>query len=391
MKKLDIEIIKSIISTIKKVTKKKNVSKLHVPTLSKLEGIYLKKCLDTNMLSTIGPFVEIFENKLKKITKAKHVIATINGTSALHIALKLININKSSEVLIPSLNFVASTNATLYCDGTPHFIDVEEKTLGVDFDKLDNYLKKNTKQVNQKCLNIKTKKIIKAIIPTHLYGHPVNIKKLIILAKKYNLKIIEDAAEGVGSLYKGKHVGTFGDMGILSFNGNKTITTGGGGAILTNNSIIANKARHLISVSKEKKKFDLSHDQIGYNYKMTNLHAAIGCAQLQKMNKLLSNKKKLFKAFEKAFKSNENVTMFKQPLMARSNYWLNTILLKKTKSLLRNKILEKGKKSSIALRPAWKVLPELKFLKQYPKMNISQSKQLSKRIINLPSSSNLIN
>jgi perosamine synthetase len=343
------------------------------------------------MLSTIGPFVEIFENKLKKVTKAKHVIATINGTSALHIALKLININKSSEVLIPSLNFIASTNATLYCNGTPHFIDVEEKTLGVDFDKLDSYLKKNTKQVNQKCLNIKTKKIIKAIIPTHLYGHPVNIKKLIILAKKYNLKIIEDAAEGIGSLYKGKHVGTFGDMGILSFNGNKTITTGGGGAILTNNSIIANKARHLISVSKEKKKFDLSHDQIGYNYKMTNLHAAIGCAQLQKMSKLLSNKKKLSKAFEKAFKSNENVTMFKQPLMARSNYWLNTILLKKTKSLLRNKILEKGKKSSIALRPALKVLPELKFLKQYPKMNISQSKQLSKRIINLPSSSNLIN
>ena len=390
MNKIDRQLVTAVIESIKKVVKKKKASSLHEPTLSKLEGIYLNECLKTNMLSTIGPFIRIFENKFKKITKSKHVIATINGTSALHIALKLIDLNKNDEVLIPSLNFVASTNAALYCGATPHFIDIEEKTLGVDIDKLYEYLNKNTKQVNKKCFNKKTKKIIKAIIPTHLYGHPINIKGLLKIAKKFNLKIIEDAAEGIGSLYFNKHVGTFGDIGVISFNGNKSITTGGGGAILTNNTKHAKSAKHLISVAKENRTYDLAHDEIGYNYKMTNLHAAVGCAQLKNIKKILSNKRKLYYAYEKAFKDVKGIRLFKEPKNTKSNYWLNTVLLNKADISLRNEILKKGKQNYIGLRPAWKLLPELNFLSLFPKMDISQSKKIFKKIINLPSSSNLI-
>ena len=390
MKKKDKQIINSIISSIKKVTRNKDASSLHEPTLSKLEIKYLNNCIKTNMLSTIGPYINIFENKIKKVTKSKHVIATINGTSALHIALLLIGLKKNDEVLIPSLNFIASTNATLYCGGIPHFVDVEEKTLGVDIRKLNDYLKKNTKQISNTCINKKTNRKIIAIIPTHLFGNPVNMKELIFVAKKFNLKVIEDAAEGVGSYFMKKHVGTFGNFGILSFNGNKSVTTGGGGVLLTNNTKLANEARHLISVSKVKNKYDLVHDKIGFNYKMTNLHAAIGCAQLDKIKKLLSKKRKLFKAYSKEFSKHRDLHLLKEPKNARSNYWLNTIIIKENKKFLRDNIIKSALKKSIGVRPVWKPLPELNFLKSYPRMNISQTKKLFNRIINIPSSSHLI-
>ena len=386
----NVKLIGSIIESIQKVTKKKKANNLHEPTLSKLEEKYLKKCLKTNMLSTIGPYINLFEKKIKKLTKSKYVIATINGTSALHIALKLVGVSKNDEVLIPSLNFIASTNATLYCGGIPHFIDIEETTLGVDIKKLDDYLKNNTRKVKGRCINKKTNRMIKAIVPTHLFGHPVNMKQLSIVSKKYNLKIIEDAAEGIGSFFMGKHVGTFGECGILSFNGNKSITTGGGGAILTKSKKLSEKARHLISVSKINSKYDLLHDQVGFNYKMTNLHAAIGCAQLEKFRKLLLNKRRLFKAYLKEFSKIKDISLLQEPKNSRSNYWLNTILIKEEKKYLRDSIIKLGKKKSIGLRPVWKPLPELTFLKSYPKMNISKTKKIFKRIINIPSSSYLI-
>ncbi len=386
----NVKLISSIIESIQKVTKNKKANNLHEPTLSKLEEKYLKKCLKTNMLSTIGPYINLFEKKIKKLTKSKYVIATINGTSALHIALKLAGVSKNDEVLIPSLNFIASTNATLYCGGIPHFIDIEETTLGVDIKKLDDYLMNNTRKVKGRCINKKTNRMIKAIVPTHLFGHPVNMKQLSIVSKKYNLKIIEDAAEGIGSFFMGKHVGTFGECGILSFNGNKSITTGGGGAILTKSKKLYEKARHLISVSKINSKYDLLHDQVGFNYKMTNLHAAIGCAQLEKFRKLLLNKRKLFKAYLKEFSKIKDISLLQEPKNSRSNYWLNTILIKEEKKYLRDSIIKLGKKKSIGLRPVWKPLPELTFLKSYPKMNISKTKKIFKRIINIPSSSYLI-
>ena len=390
LKKKDKQFIISIINSIKKVTKNKKANCLHEPTLSNLESKYLNRCLKTNMLSSIGPYISLFEQKIKKITKSKYVIATINGTSALHIALKLIDLKKNDEVLIPSLNFIASTNATLYCGGIPHFVEIEEKSLGVDIDKLDEYLKKNTKQINQRCVNKKTNRKIAAIIPTHLFGHPVDMKKLMSLSKKYNLKVIEDAAEGIGSYFMKKHVGTFGNFGILSFNGNKSITTGGGGALLTKDSKLAKEARHLISVSKAKDKHNLVYDRIGFNYKMTNLHAAVGCAQLDKIKKLLLKKKKLFKAYLKEFSKYKDIFLLKEPKNAKSNYWLNTLIIENKKKFLRDYILELGKKKSIGLRPVWKPLPELNFLRSYPKMDITITKKIFKRIINIPSSSYLI-
>ena len=390
MKIRDLKKINFIINSIKKVVKNKNASSLHEPILSNREEVYLRNCIKTNMLSTVGPYINLFEKKLKKITKSKHVIATINGTSALHIALRLIGINRNDEVLIPSLNFIASTNATLYCGGIPHFVDVEENTLGIDVKKLEGYLKKTTKIVNKTCINKKTKRIIKAIIPTHLFGHPIKIEELLVLARKFNLKIIEDAAEGIGSYYKKKHVGTFGELGILSFNGNKSITTGGGGAILTNNYKLAEKARHAINNSKKEDRFDLIYSDIGFNYKMTNLHAAVGCAQLEKINKILKKKKCLFNAYKKEFHKNKIIYLFTEPKNSKSNYWLNTLVLKKQNKYLRNSILALGKKNLLGLRPVWKPLPELDFLKSYPRMNIAKSKELFKKIINIPSSPHLI-
>jgi perosamine synthetase len=390
MSRKDNIIARSIIKSIKKVVKNKNASELHEPELSTKEWSYLKTCLANNMLSTIGPNIKLFENKLKKITNSKYVIATINGTSALHLALKLINLKNNEEVLIPSLNFIASTNATLYCGGIPHFIDVEENTLGIDVQKLSNYLKKITKLRKGECINKITKRKIKAVIPTHLFGHPVEMKKLLKLAKKFNLKVIEDAAEGIGSFYYKKHLGTFGDFGVISFNGNKSVTTGGGGALLTNNNILAKLARHLITVSKKKHEYDLIHDKVGYNYKMTNLHAAIGCAQLDKIKQILNKKRKLHQAYLSEFNNNSYVKIFKEPNNSKSNFWLNTIILKKEKKKLRNRILKLGKKYSLGLRPVWKPLPELKFLKNYPKMNVSQSKKIFNKLINLPSSPHLI-
>jgi len=364
-------------------------SSIHEPTLKGSELVYLKKCIKTNYVSSVGPYVKKFENKISKYTKSKYSIATVNGTSALHIALMVAGIKPKDEVLIPSLNFIASANATIYCNAVPHFIDVEKKTLGVDADKLSDYLKKNTRNYKGLCINKRTNRVIRAIVPTHTFGHPFNIQKIIILSKKYNLKFIEDAAESLGSFFHGKHTGTFGDMGILSFNGNKTITTGGGGIILTNNKKYADQARHLTSTAKKKHSFELIYNMIGYNYRLPNINAAIGCAQLEQIELFLKSKRKLLKKYKKVFKEIPEVKLFIEPKDCKSNYWLQTIILNKGSFELRNLILKMAKKKGIALRPVWKILTSLPHFKFCPHMDVSNSKELEKKIINLPSSSHL--
>ena len=273
-----------IINKFQKMYGKNVFIKLHEPNLSFKDLIEVKKSIKNNYVSTIGNVVKKFEKRLSTITKSKYVVATVSGSAALHTSVCALNIKKNEEILMPTLNYIASANAALLCNAIPHFIDIEKNTLGVDPVKLEKYLKKNAIIRNNTCYNKKTKRKIKAIIVLHTFGHPSKIDLIKKISKKYHLYLIEDAAEALGSKYKKKHLGTFGDIGILSFNGNKIITCGGGGAIITNSKLISKKALHLISNSKLNHKWKYDYDQLGFNYRMPGINAALGVSQLMRLN-----------------------------------------------------------------------------------------------------------
>ena len=359
---------------------------LHEPEFSGNEWKYVKECIDSRMVSSVGSYVDRFERMLEDYTGAKHAVAVVNGTAGLHIALKLAGVHPGDEVLVPALTFVASANAVTYCGATPHFVDSEEKTLGVDPDKLIEHLRVNTELRAGRCVNRKTQKVIRAMLPMHTFGHPVRLEECMRVARDFRIVLVEDAAESIGSLYHGKHTGTFGLMGVLSFNGNKTITTGGGGAILTNTSLIAARAKHLSTTAKISHAWKYVHDETGYNYRMPNLNAALGCAQLEQIENLIKRKRNLYKLYASAFKNYRNVSVVEEPQNTRSNYWLQTILLRKTTALQKEKLLDWTNKHNITTRPAWELLNSLKPYRNCVAMNLSQSRKLSKEIINIPSS-----
>ena len=370
----------------RKKKNKKLFLPLHEPDISVNDINYVTKGLKSGYVSTSGKDIQKFENKIANFTRSKYAIGTITGTAALHIALKILNVNKNEEVLLPSFAFVAAANAILYNSAIPHFVDCELKKFGVDPIKLEKYLKKNTIVRKNKCINVKTKRIIKAIIIVHIFGHPAKIRKLLKIAKKFKLKIVEDAAEALGSLYIKKHVGTFGDVGVLSFNGNKIITTGMGGMILTNSKKLASISSHLISTSKTQHKWEFIHDKIGYNYRMPNLNATLGISQIHKLKKLLSHKRELFKKFKKLVEGSNELSLLDEPKDCKSNFWIQTLVLKKPSLKKRNKLLSEFHRNKILARPIWKPLHKLKYLKKYPKMNLSNTNILEKSAINIPSS-----
>jgi len=274
---------KNIIDFIKETYKSKDFIPLHEPRFFGNEKKYINDCIDTTYVSSVGKYVNEFEEKISDFTGSKFVVAVVNGTSALHIGLKLCGVVPKDEVLVPSFTFVGTVNSISYNNAIPHFVDIEQETLGIDTKKLLQYLYENTYVKNGICINKLTGRIIRAIIPVHTFGHPSNLDDLITISKKFKIKLIEDAAESLGSFFKGKHTGTFGDLGVISFNGNKTITTGNGGAILTNSYDLAKRARHLTTTAKVPHKWEYLHDEIGYNYRMSNVNAAIGCAQLENL------------------------------------------------------------------------------------------------------------
>lgn len=378
-------ITKNVIEAIRKVAGEKKLS-LHEPIFLGKEYEYLKNCLDTTYVSTIGKYVETFEKSLIDYTGAKSAIGVINGTSGLQIALMLCGVRSGDEVILPALTFVATANAISYNSAVPHFVDCEEKTLGIDTSKLSKYLSSITIEKNGNFINKYTGRIIRAIIPVHTFGHPVDIDSLIEVSKKFNLKIVEDAAESIGSFYKTKHTGTFGHFGVLSFNGNKTITTGNGGAILTNDLQLAKKAKHLVSTAKVAHKWEYNHDAIGYNFRISNINAALGCAQLEQLEKIISAKRKIYKKYSKQFENISEISLFKEPKNCKSNYWLQTLILSKKIENKKNFILEETNKNGILTRPSWNLLSELKMYSSCPKMDLSCSRSLVKKIINIPSS-----
>jgi len=375
-----------IIHNLDKFFKKKKKS-LHNPIFFGNELKYLKRCLDDGYVSYVGKFVKKFELKLSLYTKSKYVVATSSGTSALHLILDYLGASKKDEILVPAFTYVATANAIKYCNATPNFLDIDKSTLGVCPKKLDAYLKKISFKKNNKTFNKFTKKQIKALIIVHVYGIPCKISEIKKICKSYNIFLIEDAAEAVGSFYKGKHVGTFGDYGVLSFNGNKTITTGGGGAILLKKKYEAENLRHLCTHAKLKIKYDHFHNEIGFNYKMINLAAAVGCAQLENIKKILFAKRNNFKMYFKIFKSYKYAEIFKEPKNCQSNYWLVTLIFKsKNKKKHFIKILEKKK---ISLRYTWRPLNQLQIFKNCPSDKLENSKNIFERSINLPSSPDL--
>lgn len=374
-----------ILKAIQKITKKRNLP-LHEPVFFGNEKKYLNDCVDSTFVSSKGDYVKKFEKLLEKYTNVKNVILVNSGTSALHIALHAMNIKVEDEVILPSMTFVATANAIKYCNATPHFVDSEEGTLGMDPITLERWLKKIVIKKGNYSFNKYTNKRISAIVPMHTFGHPCKINELIKIAREYNLKLIEDAAESLGSFYNGKHVGGFGNIGILSFNGNKTITTGAGGAILTNNTKQANQIRHIISTAKLKHPYEYIHDNVGYNYRMPNLNASIGLAQLENINKIIKNKRNLYFLYKELFSNIDEIDLFKEPPNCKSNYWLQTIILKKQNKKLRNNILIHTNQKQIMTRPVWKLLHKLKPFKDCPKSPLPKAMSLENRIINIPSS-----
>ena len=362
---------------------------LHEPSFSGNEWLYLKECLDSTFVSSVGKFVDRFEVDLANFTGAKHAVAVVNGTAALHIALKLAGVQASDEVLIPALTFIATANAVTYCNATPHFVDSEAYTLGVDAAKLRDYLISHTEQRASQCINRDTGQVIRALVPMHTFGHPVDVEGLLAIAHDFNIALVEDAAESLGSYYHGQHTGTFGLMGTLSFNGNKTITTGGGGAILTDDKHLAKRAKHITTNAKIPHQWEYVHDQIGYNYRLPNINAALGCAQLEKLPAYLKSKRELAKRYQTAFEKVDGIQFFTESKEAHCNYWLNVLLLDEKFSSERESILKITNDNGIMTRPAWRLLPKLQMFKKSPKMNLNVAESLERRLVNLPSSPSL--
>ena len=375
---------KNIINKLKK-SLKVNKANLHSPIFNKDEINELTKCISSTFVSTSGNYINLFEKKISKITGAKYVISIVNGTSALDLCIKALNIKKNTEILVPSLTFIAPVNSIIYNNCNPHFVDVNSDTLGVDYKKLETYLRENCYFKNNKLINKKTKRSISAIIPVHLFGHPVRIDKILNIAKKYNLFLIEDAAEALGSYFKNKHLGTFGNLGVISFNGNKIITTGGGGVILSNNKNLANKIKHLSTTAKKPHLWNYIHDEVGYNYRMPNINAALGCAQLKKLKKILILKRKLFYNYKNSFLDDEYVDVFKEPKESKSNYWFQTLILKNKYRLHKENLLKDLNESKYQSRPAWSLVHKLKKYNKFPKMDLKNCENLYSRIINIPS------
>lgn len=363
---------------------------LHELSFTGNEWLYLKECLDSTFVSSVGKFVDRFEADLAAFTGAKHAVAVVNGTAALHIALKLAGVQPGDEVLVPALTFVATANAVTYCGATPHFIDSEARTLGVDAAKLRDYLAEHTEQRSGHCVNPATGGVIRALVPMHTFGHPVDLDGLLAVAQDFNIALVKDAAESLGSYYRGEHTGTFGLMGTLSFNGNKTITTGGGGAILTDDADMARHAKHLTTTAKLPHVWDFRHDEIGYNYRLPNLNAALGCAQLEQLPAMLAAKRVLFQRYQAAFALVAGIKLMTEPEQCHSNYWLQTVALDPEYADQRNALLQATNDAGFMTRPVWALMHQLTPFKDCPRMDLAGAQSLSQRLINIPSSSGLV-
>ena len=364
---------------------------LHEPRFNGNEWVYLKECLDSTFVSSVGKFVDRFEDDLANFTGAKRAVAVVNGTAALHVSLRLAGVESGDEVLLPALTFIATANAVAYCQATPHFVDSEERSLGMDAVALREYLSSIAEIRNNQCVNRRTGRVIRAMVPMHTFGHPVDIDALLAIAHDFHLQLIEDAAESLGSTVGGQHTGTFGLIGTLSFNGNKTITTGGGGAILTNDVELGKRAKHITTTAKLPHRWNFVHNEVGFNYRLPNLNAALGCAQLEQLPGFLHDKRRLFKQYQAAFANVTGVHLVAEPGGSRSNYWLQTLLLDAAHADQRDAVLTATNDAGLMTRPIWALMNRLPMYANAPSAPLPVAESLEQRVINIPSSSGLGN
>lgn len=372
-----------VISFIRSLFKSDAFIPLHAPHFGGNEKKYLNACIDSTFVSSVGQFVNTFENKLSEYTDAKHTIAVVNGTSAIHTALKVVGVQEDDEVITQALTFVATANAITYCNAKPVFIDVDKDTMGLSPDALKAFLNEYTVVKNGVCINTLTNKKIKACLPMHTFGFPCRIEEICEICNAFSIPVIEDAAEALGSELKGKKLGTFGTMGVFSFNGNKVITSGGGGALVTNNAVFAEKAKHLTTTGKKKHPYEFFHDELAYNYRMPNINAALLCAQLEQLDSFLANKRILAKSYDQFF-NNMGIKVRTESDESKANYWLICLELKNKEQ--RDHYLNFLNENQIMTRPIWQLMYKLPMYKDCFRDQQKNAQFLEDRIINIPSS-----
>ncbi len=356
---------------------------LHAPVFFGNEKKYINDCIDTTFVSSVGKYVDKFEELIKDYTKAEYAVVCVNGTNALFLGLKIAGVEPGDEVITQPLTFIATANAISYCNANPIFIDVDEETMGLSPKALKVWLEENAIIKTGRCYNKNTQKRISACVPMHTFGHPVKIDEIQQICMEWSIELVEDAAESLGSFYKNKHTGLYGKISILSFNGNKTITTGGGGMLLFNSIETGKYAKHITTQAKIPHRWEFKHDEIGYNYRMPNINAALGCAQMENIDKMLSGKRKIANAYKNFF-GNSEIQFFDEPENCKSNFWLNAVLLPNKKAQI--DFLQYTNDNNIQTRPIWELMNKLLMFKNCQTGSLINAEMFADRVVNIPSS-----
>ena len=372
------------IGFIKEVFGYQEFTPLAVPVFAGNEKKYMEECIDTTFVSSVGKFVDRFENDMAAYAGCKKAVVCVSGTNALHMSMMLVGVERDDEVLTQALTFIATCNAISYIGAHPVFIDVDKSTMGLSPDALKEWLVKNAEIKNGQCYNKKTGRRVKACVPMHTFGHPARIVEIANLCEEYHIELVEDAAESIGSLYKGKHTGTFGKVGAISFNGNKTITTGGGGMMLFNDEELAAHAKHLTTQAKVPHRWEFRHDHVGYNYRMPNINAALGCAQLENLDKFIASKRQLALEYAEYFKNVEDIQFFTEPEDTFSNYWLQAVILKDKAA--QQEFLQQTNDNGVMTRPIWELMNRLTMFEHCENDGLKNTIWFADRVVNIPSS-----
>ena len=377
-----------VISFIKDLYGNMDFTPLSVPVFIGNEKKYLNECIDTTFVSSVGKFVDRFENDMAAYTGAKRAVVCVSGTNALHMAMMLVGVERDDEVLTQALTFIATCNAISYIGAHPVFIDVDKTTMGLSPEAVKEWLVKNGEIKNGQCYDKQTGRRVKACVPMHTFGHPVRIEELTDICAEWHIELVEDAAESIGSKYKGIHTGLFGKVGALSFNGNKTITTGGGGMLLFNDEELASLAKHLTTQAKVPHRWEFKHDHIGYNYRMPNINAALGCAQLEHLDEYIADKRATAKAYEEFFNNVDGIDFFTEPADSFSNYWLNVVILKDKDA--QQKFLQETNDNGVMTRPIWELMNRLPMFEHCQHDSLRNTIWFADRVVNIPSSVRMI-